>query len=277
MKDLRMRAFFGIVGLATAGFLLTSVTTTVGCGSDSKGGSTGSAGSTGSGGTTGVGGTTGNAGTTGTGGGGGGGGATAAMGCQASDVAPGDPLIADFSSTDGGAAVLAIGGTFVYPNPGGPMATVAAGALHVTATTVGATDPQYWGAGIYFNGNAAGTDCVDATAHTGIQFDISGTVTGTGCTVQYSTNDSIHSVVSASDPKAGGATGSYAPQKMITIPATSTTMMMPFAGTEAPQGGSPGTAVDKAKLTGVQWQFTTAGGATNSCVVDITIDNVKFY
>src|SRR4051794_38785048 len=198
MKEYRMRAVYGIVGLAAAGFLLSSVTTS-GCGSDSKGGSTGSAGSTGH---AGNGGTTGNAGTTGTGGGGGGGGATAAMGCQMSDPPPGDPLIADFSAADGGSAVLAIGGTFAYPSPGGPMAVVTGGALRVTATTTGMTDPQYWGAGIYFNGNAAGTDCVDATAHTGIQFDISGTIGGTGCTAQYSTNDSIHSAVSATDPKA---------------------------------------------------------------------------
>ena len=31
------------------------------------------------------------------------------------------------------------------------------------------------------------------------------------------------------------------------------------------------------KLTGVQWQFTIAAGATNACMVDIVIDNVGFY
>ena len=46
--------------------------------------------------------------------------------------------------------------------------------------------------------------------------------------------------------------------------------MMPFSGTGAPAGGSPATAIDKMKLTGVQWQFTIAAGATNACTVDIT-------
>ena len=58
---------------------------------------------------------------------------------------------------------------------------------------------------------------------------------------------------------------------------TVTTVMMPFAGPGAPSGGSPAIAVDKSKLTGVQWQFTTAVGTENSCIVDITIDNVRFF
>ena len=39
---------------------------------------------------------------------------------------------------------------------------------------------QYIGVGIYFNGNAAGDECVDATAHTGVKFDISGIDRGDG-------------------------------------------------------------------------------------------------
>ena len=35
--------------------------------------------------------------------------------------------------------------------------------------------------------------------------------------------------------------------------------------------------IDKSKLTGVQWQFTTAMGTDNHCTVDITIDNVMFF
>jgi len=248
--------------------LLSSVTT-VGCGSDSKGGSGGSGGS---------GNTTGTAGTTGSGGGGsgGGGGSSTTLGCQTSAIAPGDPLIADFSAADGGMATLAIGGTFVYPMTGGPMITVTNGALHITATSTGMASAQYWGAGIYFNGDSAGTMCVDATAHAGIQFDISGTIGGTGCTAQYSTNDSAHAN-NASDTKGSGDSTSYAPQAAVTASSTVTTVMMPFSGTGAPTGGNPVVPVDKSKLTGVQWQFTTAAGTTNNCAVDLTIDNVKFY
>jgi hypothetical protein len=53
--------------------------------------------------------------------------------------------------------------------------------------------------------------------------------------------------------------------------------MMPFTGADAPANGNPATAIDKAKLTGVQWQFTVQTGAANSCMVDIVIDNVAFY
>lgn len=277
MKEFRMRAFFGILGLAGAGFMISSVSS-VGC-SSSNGGSTGTAGSssTGTAGSQGTAGTTGNGGNNSGGSGGGGGASTPAAGCAVSDL-PASATISDFTST-----TIAIGGTFTYgPNTAAtPAASVTGGAWKVTMTSAGMTDPQYSGAGIYFNGNADGTDCVDGTAYTGVQFDIGGTVGGTGCTVQFSINDSEHSDSTANpsmpDPKAAGPKGSYAPQLTITVPATATTMMVPFTGTGGPQGGSPATAVDKSKLTGVQWQFTTAGGTTNSCAVDVTIDNVKFY
>jgi len=284
-----MRALFGILGLAGAGFLLSGVTSTVGCSSSSSGGSsgsTGSAGSTGHGGSTGTAGTQGsggtsNTGTGGGGGGGGGGGSGPAAGCAVSDLAMGDPLIADFSTTDGG-PVLAIGGTFVYPNPGGPVATVSGGAWQVAFTTTSMGSNQYWGAGIYFNGNSTGTDCVDATSHTGVQFDIKGTFTGTmtGCSVQYSTNDSAHADSTAGsppDPKAAGPAGSYAPQLDITsmLTAGGATLKVPFVGTGAPANGSPATGISKDKLVGVQWQLTTM--ASSACTLTLTIDNVMFY
>ena len=43
-----------------------------------------------------------------------------------------------------------------------------------------ATANQYIGVGIYFNGNAAGDDCIDATHDTGVKFDISGTIVRDG-------------------------------------------------------------------------------------------------
>jgi len=280
MNATKMRAFFGIVGLAGAGFLFSSVTTsTSGC--SSSGGSTGSAGTQGSAGTTGTAGTQGTAGTTGSGGNGGGGGGTATLGCELSDAPAGGAVIADFMTMDGGTLVYPIGGTFVYGSPA-PVATVTSGAWHVTLTAPGTASAQYLGVGIYFNGNPEGTHCVDALPYTGIQFDISGSVTGTGCTMQYATNDSAHgdAVANPSDKKISGPAGSYAPQATIAltdITSTVKTMMMPFMGAGAPSGGSPATSVDKQKLTGVQWQFTVAGATTNSCMVDITIDNVKFY
>jgi hypothetical protein len=207
------------------------------------------------------------------------------MGCAASELAPGDTssapyTITDFTVVDGGASIP-IGGTFTYASPTGavaPTATVTSGGWHIMLNAPGmATDAQYVGVGIYFNGNAAGDECVDATAHTGVKFDISGSIAGTGCTAQYSTNDSAHSAASATDKKAGGPAGAYAPQATLTATTAVATVMMPFSGTGAPTGGSPATAIDKTKLTGVQWQFTVAAGATSACMVDIIIDNVGFY
>jgi hypothetical protein len=195
-------------------------------------------------------------------------------GCMVSDPAPEDPVIADFTGADG-STTLPIGGLFVYP-PMGPVATITNGALRVTANTSGTPLTQFWGAGIYFNGDPTGLSCIDGTSHTGVQFDISGTIAGAGCTAQYSTNDSAHSN-SAVDPKGSGDASSFAPQAPLTVSATVTTVLMPFAGTGAPTGGNPPTPVDPARLTGVQWQFTTAAGAGNGCNVDITIDNVRFF
>jgi len=194
------------------------------------------------------------------------------LGCQVSEIAPTDPFIADFT-VDG---VIPIGGMFVYPSPGGPLASTSSGALHVTLVSTGMVEAQYMGVGIYFNGNAEGTDCIDATTHSGVQFDISGSVGGTGCTSQYATTDSVHSS-SEFDPKGAGDSTVYAPQAPLTVTATPTTVRMPFVGVSAPSGGNPAIGVDKARLTGVQWQFTTAAGTENSCLVDVTIDNVRFF
>ena len=206
------------------------------------------------------------------------GGSIGTLGCRVSDIAPGDPIIADFSTDVGGNVVLPIGGTFSYAAPSGsplPAATVTNGAWHVTLAALGMDAPQYLGVGIYFNGNPSGTDCIDATAHTGVQFDISGSIVGTGCSAQYATNDSAHTNA-AVDPKGSGDSSSYAPQATLMVAATPTTVMMPFTGVGAPSGGSPAVAIDRAKLTGVQWQFTVAAGTSSSCSVDITIDNVRF-
>ena len=193
------------------------------------------------------------------------------LGCFVSVFAPEEPVIADFTDS----TVIPIGGTFTYGSPG-PTATIQNGVLHVTAMTSGTLPTQYWGVGIYFNGDPTGIACIDATAHAGVLFDISGTIAGTGCTAQYATNDSAHTN-NVVDPKGSGDVGSYPPQAALMVSPTVTTVMMPFTGPGAPTGGNPAIAVDKSRLTGVQWQFTTPAGTENSCVVDITIDNVRFF
>jgi hypothetical protein len=230
-----------------------------GGGSSSTGGKTGTGGSS----TTGAGGSS-----TGAGGGGG------MLGCTTANTmtAPTSGLIADFMG-DGSAGVEIMGGVSAYGGTAGPTATTNGTTLHIAENTAPMSMPQYVGTVLYFSG------CVDASGFTGVQLALSGTMTG--CTMQFSINDSEHGdSTTAQDPKASGPMGAYAPQLGVATPFAAT-LMVPFAGTGAPTGGMPATAIDPAKLTGIQWQFTIApaaeGGAPTNCTADITIDDVKFY
>jgi hypothetical protein len=269
MTEIRKRAFVGIVGLVSAGLF------SMGCSSSSggtgSGGTTGHAGTSGgTAGTTGSGGATGSAGATGTGG--------AVAGCAASDV-PASATIATFISADGG--VQAMDGIFSYGDTPKPTYSIANNEVNIMDSVQIGSAPHYQGFGLYFNGNTAGTDCVDAHAYTGIQFDISGTLTGVGCTMQFSILDSEHADPTTStpaDPKAGGIKGDYAPQLAISsLTSNPTTLKVPYS---TPAGGMPAAAVDPTKLTGVQWQLSvpaaTDGGATE-CDWNINIANVMFY
>jgi hypothetical protein len=273
MTDIRKLAFVGLMslGLATVG--------SAGCSSSSS--TTGTGGSTGTGG---VGtGTTG--GSTGTGGAGTGtgGAAGATVGCALSDV-PTSPEIASFASADGG--ISSMSGTFTYGDTPKPTFTQGTSVVNVMDTVQTDSKPHFQGFGLYLNGNPGGTDCVDAHTYTGVEFDLSGSLTGTGCAMIFSINDSEHadSTVTPVDPKAGGPAGSYAPQFAITasqLTSTAMTIKVPFTAPAFAGGAaSPATAVDPTKVTGVQWQMAVPvasdGGATE-CVWNINLANVKFY
>jgi len=281
MTDIRKLAF---VGLASLGLITFG---SVGCSSSNNsgtGGSTGSGGtSSGTGGSH-TGGATGSGGTSaGTGGAGGG---AATLGCAMSD-APASADIATFAGVDGGTAALF--GTFNYGDTPKPTFTIAGGMANVTDTVQVTAGQHFQGFGIFFNGNQAGTDCVDASSFTGVEFDLSGSLTGTGCTMQFSINDSEHgdTVANPTDKKIAGPGGSYAPQVQIMqsqLTSTAMTIKVPFTGTGSPAfdngGASPATAVDPMKLTGVQWQMSTpkaADGGATECDWNINLSNVKFY
>ena len=262
----------GILGLLFAGAMI------VGCSSgETSSNSTGKGGSTGSGngGTTGSGngGTTGsgNGGTTGSGNGGtpgtGAGGAPA-VGC-ATGAAPAAALLSDFSGgADGGSITHALGGMFTYGTPS-PSVSLTSGALHATLNAGTGAAVNYVGFGLYFNA------CVDATQYTGVKFKLGGTI-GTGCMLVYSHNfrdDAFH--MPPNDVKGSctlGPGSCYSPQKTLTVPATSTEISVAFTDV---MGGSPVmNTVDKAHLTGLQWQFVVP---TEGCTADITLDDVSFY
>lgn len=265
------RSLVGICGFAAVGAAVGLMAVTQGCSSSTTANGTGGAGGTASGAgghaTTGGGGSTGAGGTTVVTGAGGGPGCTAAM----TTTAPTTGVIADFMG-DGSAGVEIMGGVSAYGGTAAPTATLNGTALHITANLPSMATAQYVGTVLYFN------NCIDASAFTGVMFSITGTLTG--CTMQYSTNDSAHGdSTTGQDLKAAGPMGAYSPQLGVSAPFTSPASI-PFTGTMAPSGGSPMTPIDPTRLTGIQWQFTIAptrdAGATN-CMADITIDDVKFY
>ncbi len=272
MKDIRQRAFVGFICLAAAGLL------SMGCSSSNN--STGTGGSTGhTGGSTGTGGSgTGGSGTGGSGtGGSAGGGGGAALGCTMSDAPPMANILD--ATSDAGLGIM--GGSYSYGTPT-PTAAIASGNLTISLSNGvnTGTSTAYIGAGLYFNGNTAGNDCVDASTYTGISFDMSGSFSG--CAMNFSINDSEHTSPSSStppDPKASCTAAScYAPQLTVASTDLPKTYMVPFAGTGAPSGGGPATAIDPMKLEGVGWNFSVPPGAdAGGCKIDLTIKNLKFY
>lgn len=284
MTDVSKLAFVGILSLGLA---------SIGCGSKSS--ETGTGGSNGSGGGSGKGGSSASGGSNGSGGAAGAPAPT--TGCLASDPPPSED-IANFASgaLDGGLQVM--GGVFTYGDTPKPMYSLMPGSIEITDGVVVSDKNHYQGFGFYFNGDSMGLDCIDASSYTGIQFDISGSLTGDLCTVQFSINDSEHADMTTAaatqptdggfapnDPKASGPMGAYAPQLQIgpMIMSTKTTIQVPFAGSGAnvPIGGLPmNMPIDTHRIEGIQWQLTSplAGdGAASECDLDITISNIKFY
>ena len=286
MKDFRQRAFVGLIGLVSAGLL------SVGCSSSSN--SSGTGGSNGSGGSH-AGGSTGTGGSGNSSGTGGSGGGASANACgpagTGTTMAPAADLITDFSdasTVDGGTGITygttgkVQGGVVTFQNPASTAgtATVTGGALTFTATVSmagnGADAYPYSGFVVYINGPS----CVDASQYTGVSFSIKGDP-GT-CGLVFSFNDAEHGVATT-DPKgevrATGPSGSYAPQKTLTITSSASTVMVPFNDPTLANGSPPVTTnpVDAHNLTGVQWQFTNTSTSTASCMGSITVDNVMFY
>ncbi len=256
----------GTGGNAAAGTSSTAGTSATTGGSTSTGSSTGGLAATGGSPATGTGGSTSTTGGAAAAG-------SSAIGCSSTNTmtAPTNGVIADFVGTAADAGIEILGGLSVYPkgSSSAPTAAINGGALNITENAAATTAAQYVGAVLYFN------DCVDASAFTGVEFTLSGSVSG--CTVQYSTNYS-GADDETTDPKGSCTLGSgncYSPQTTLTaaqITTAGTTIQVPWATT----GGAPSGPVNKAQLTGIQWQFTIASG-TGTCTASLSITNVKFY
>ena len=195
-----------------------------------------------------------------------------APGCPASTPAPTDGLIADFSGTNGGIEIG--GGVSAYPAGAAPAYDTTGGNLHITTNAAPTTAPQYLGVTLYYSS----PDCLDASAFTGVQFAISGSVTG--CSLQYNTAFSQDAWTMNGDTRAacsGTSASCYPPYETIAgLGSTVTTMKVPFSGPGV-IGGAPLTTVDPTRLTGFFWQFVVPAGISPNCVADVHIDDVSFY
>jgi hypothetical protein len=195
----------------------------------------------------------------------------ATTGCAMSDAPPSANIL--MAGNDGGLSLT--GGITTYGTKAPTASTNGSGALLVSENDpASATAAEYDGAVLYFSGNTTGTDCVNGSTYTGVEFTISGTVTG--CAVVFTINDSEHSAVSVSDPKASGPAGSYPGTVPVTVTSTATQTKVPFLGTGAPSGGMPATAIDPTKLESISWQYVIQPGTT-TCTSSLTIDDIAFY
>ena len=199
---------------------------------------------------------------------------TSAPGCTSANTqsAPPDNLIGDFAGDagagDAGSGLAIAGGISVWGGSAQPTWSVDGDTLTLTENASATSAAQYVGAVLYFN------KCVDAADFAGVEFTMSGTISG--CTLVYSANYS-GTTDSAIDPKGtcvkSGTTGCYAPQKTLTVSSSPTQIRI---GWDDTTGGSPVAPVDESKLTGIQWQFTIPAG-TGTCSASISISNLKFY
>jgi hypothetical protein len=130
-----------------------------------------------------------------------------------------------------------------------------------------ATDGDYVGVGLFFNGS----DCVNASAYTGVKFDFEGSLGG--CSLAFGA--SFSGDLSNADPAQGSCPGTdamcYGPSVAV-VPGTGT-LMVPFATLS---GGTPIGTLDPTTLVSVQWQLT-AGADGGACSAAFSVENVSFY
>jgi hypothetical protein len=200
-------------------------------------------------------------------------------GCNASNTAsaPADGLITTFSDAPGGADITEIfAGVGIGPAESVPTFSTEGGTLHINVNAPAVATGQVLLVDFAFQ------KCLDASAFMGVQFSISGSLSG--CTFAQATQDSAHLRFLGEPPSAGnygsGPPDAHPPATTLTadqITSMPLTVMMPFA---TQVGGVPETPIDKAKLTWIDWVFLVdpyISGGPVACVADLVIDDVRFY
>jgi hypothetical protein len=198
-----------------------------------------------------------------------------------SGTRPARALITDFSDAGVGTSGIFFGtapniggGTYSYAAPGlsapvlslGPAPAGSTGqALDVVANPGLTTDPSnnWSGFGLGFN------MCVDASAYTGVQFTITGSLGNCAVTFSpvFSENNSVHD-----DPAFGSCTAAscYTGESRPLAPGTDIVRFTDVIG------GSPQTMVDPRALTGVQWQLNAPTDGVSVCSASFAITDITF-
>jgi hypothetical protein len=161
------------------------------------------------------------------------------------------------------------GGTFSY-QPADLMVADTSGAMHVTGTV-----KNYDGFGVYF------TACTDASAYTGVSFNIKGNAGPTGklsFRFQSNANTAVDTVNKKGTCMVPAGTVDTYPLCHdaifdITVTEGGGEVAVKFSDV---MGGVPVATVDGKDLVGIQWAFAWTGPTDTMYPVDVTVDDIKF-
>jgi hypothetical protein len=187
--------------------------------------------------------------------------------------APTSGVIADFSAKqDGKSGGGDIPGKLIssVPRYAVPGATLTSrtqdGKLTIDVKAALGAKPQIFSTNLFFD------RCVDASGFTGIEFSISGSLSG--CSLTYASVDPEHQFYRSGGP--------YPPQTPISqddVKSEPKKIVAPFRGSEI--AGSPPTPTDPSKLAFIQWlviaPVAADDGSAPPCAGTVIIDDVKLY
>ena len=193
--------------------------------------------------------------------------------CPSANAAPASGLIADFSAEhQAGGGASGIPGKIVTSVPPDSVpgaiatSTTQGGKLTINVKAPLGAKPQFFTTSLLFD------SCVDASGFAGVEFHISGSLSG--CSMTYASVDPEHQYHRMGGP--------YPPQKRIS-PENFTSepqkIVAPFRDVEIP--GNPTTPTDPSKLAFIQWvviaPVAADDGSAPPCTGSIIIDDVKLY
>jgi hypothetical protein len=195
--------------------------------------------------------------------------------CSSANTAPAPAggVLADFSAKQGGkrgAGDLPAKLISSVPRDAVPGATMTSstqdGKLTINVQAALGAKPQIFSTALFFD------KCVDASGYAGIEFSISGSLSG--CSLTYASVDPEHQFYRAGGP--------YPPQTRISqddVKAQPKKILAPFRGSDI--AGSPPTPADPSKLAFIQWlviaPVAAGDGSAPPCAGSIVIDDVKLY